>query len=82
MRHAEISTKELARKLRTVTLHVADEAEWYRLGKLRGTYDPTEIIGCRDLGPEGWSVDVLCSRRDDAQQMIGDWCFGRWKKAA
>ncbi len=78
MRYYEFAPADLLSRdrLNTVTLYLSDEQEWQRLDALRRSYGPTEITGRRELAPAfgGWSVDVLCSSRDEADQMLGNWC--------
>ena len=81
MRYHECASDDLLSRdrLNTVTLCLSEPDEWQRLDALRRSYGPTEITGRRELAPEfgGWSVDVLCSSREEADEMIGDWCQGR-----
>ena len=81
MRYHEFAPADLFSRdrLNTVTLYLSEPDEWQRLDALRRSYGPTEITGRRELAPAfgGWSVDVLCSSRDEAVSMIGDWCQGR-----
>ncbi len=81
MRYHEFAAADLLPRdrLNTVTLYLSDEQEWQRLDALRQSYGPTKITGRRELAPAfgGWSVDVLCASRDEAEEMIGDWCRER-----
>jgi hypothetical protein len=81
MRYREFAPADLLPRdcLNTVTLYLSEPDEWQRLDALRRSYGPTEITGRRELASAfgGWSVDVLCSSREEADEMIGDWCRGR-----
>ena len=57
------------------TLHVLDD-ELAELKKLRQAMSPTRIVAVRSLAPRfsGFSVDLVCSSRVSAIDLVVAWC--------